>query len=378
MDKTTDLNPDRTSIVPSGPAYEDRPAAPSGNKDIDEIRAEIEKTRQETIRTINELERRLSPSRLMAEIKEKTREATVGRASAMARQTGETSKRWGTALVDTLKNNPIPTMMLGGGLAWLIANGVRREAEESFETEAEFIERRRSVGTDVTGTYGMGFIDRRRSSSETIDRREKAAEKAAQVKSRLRDKTDEARGKAAEWSNQVREKASQTSEQVKVKAQELGISADEYRRRAQQSLVQGGRSAKAGFFRSVESNPLAVAGVMMAAGAAIGLLFPETTYEHEKMGPQRDQMLDRAREAGREKIEQVQAVVQEAKESAKDEAERQGLVSRETSEKVEQKAAGVGQEIRSEAEEKSAEWQEKSSGSPGSSGSKGPSGSFGQ
>lgn len=235
----------------------------------------------------------------------------------MAKDTDETFKGWGTALYDTIKSNPLPAMMVGGGLAWLIASGIRKEEE----TATGFVERRKRVGTDETGTYGLGFIDRRRSdASGTVD---PARAKAGQAKDRIRSKAAEASSKAARWRAQVRSRASQTGEQVRLKSQDWGSSAVEYSRRAQESIARGGRS----FVRTVEGNPLAMAGMIMAAGAVLGLVIPESHYEEEKSSPQRDGMPARAREMGRGKVEQVEEVargsLQSANKGARQEAERQ-------------------------------------------------------
>jgi hypothetical protein len=349
MDTTKDLNPERPAGISGSHPENDRPASTAGSKNPESIRADIERTREKTMRTINELERRLSPSRLMADVKEMTRQATSGRTSKMARQTGETSKRWGSVLYDTFVSNPVPSMMIGGGLAWLIASEVRKEGSE--EEGDEFVERRRTIGTDATGTYGMGFIDRRKS-TEALERTgRKASEKAAEV-----------REKTAKYGEQLRSKAAHTGEQVRHKAEEISASAAAYGRRAQDSLMQGSKSAREGFFHTLESNPLAAAGVALMAGAAIGLMVPETHYEDETLGPQRNEMFERAREAGREKVEQVEAVVREAKESAKDEADRQGLVSRESAEKAEREISRASEEFQSSVKEKSRELKEKAPG----------------
>jgi hypothetical protein len=373
MDKTADdIEKGRISASEAG-----NRGIPSGNPPIARIRAEIDRTRDETIRTINELERRLSPSRLKEQVKDRARQATVGRASAMAKQTGETSRKWGTVFFEALKQNPLPTMLVGGGLAWLIANGVRQEESTYGTIQAEeefgFEDRRKSVGTDASGTYGMGFIDRRRSQpsqqagrrtedikSKGREKAEEARRRADDIKMKGRQKMDEARSRATEVSEQMRAKASQTGEQLRQKASQTGeqvrqraeqftASASAYGRRAQQRFSQSGQSASQGFYRSLESNPLAIAGVVLAAGAAIGLMIPESRYEDEKLGPIRDDMLDSARETGREKLEQVEAVIREGKEAAKEEADRQGLVSKETSERAEQKARQTTQDMSSKA-----------------------------
>jgi hypothetical protein len=315
MDKTTDLTPRRAAPHPH-PGVGMTPD-PSANKRIEEIRAQIEKARQEATRTINELERRLSPAHFITLVRAKTRQATAGRMDAMTKDIYETSKGWGTALYDTIRSNPIPTILVGGGLAWLIASGMQKEESVS---EKGFTERRKIIGTDETGTYGLGFIDRRGAGAAGSGGRaqEKAAQKADQAKDRIRSKAAEASGKAAQWSSHVKARASQTGEQLRLKSQEWGGSALEYRRRVQEGIARGGKS----FARSVENNPLAMAGVVMAAGVVLGLIIPGTYRAEEKFGPRLIEVPALAREAGSEKMEQIGVVAKESFESAKQDTER--------------------------------------------------------
>lgn len=349
MDKATDVT--RQESLESGTRAEGRGLS-SSNPPLDALRSEIDKVREETLDTINTLEQRLSFANLMEQAKEKVRQVTRGKADTMARHTEETSRRVGNAFMDTIKQYPLPLAMVGGGLAWLIASSMRQNDEDEEDWERRYYERRKIDTVDASGTYGLGFLDRR--GTETEDRRTREAQSAA------RQKADQAREKAAELGGRLRDKASQTGQQVRQKVQEVSDSAAEYGRQAQERVVHTGQRTKEGFFRSLERNPLAVAGVVLTAGAILGLVIPESRYEDEQLGPVRDKALDRAREAGRETVQKVESVVREATDSAKDEAEAQGLVGRDKLDKAEEKAKSAVEKTADKVKEKAEAWRDKS------------------
>jgi uncharacterized protein DUF3618 len=63
-------------------------------------------------------------------------------------------------------------------------------------------------------------------------------------------------------------------------------------------------------------NPLGLALGALAVGFLAGLLAPVTDYEREKVGPIRDELLDRAKTAGTDVIEHGKQVLQETVQSA--------------------------------------------------------------
>jgi hypothetical protein len=113
--------------------------------------------------------------------------------------------------------------------------------------------------------------------------------------------------------------------------------------------------------------------VVFAVGVLAGLLIPSTRREDELMGEMRDDVLERAKETGRETVEKLQNVGQETMETAKSGLEREGIAGRGTMEKAQDKAAQAGSQIKSTAGK--AQEQAKSAMSepnqPGSSGAKG-------
>ncbi len=103
-----------------------------------------------------------------------------------------------------------------------------------------------------------------------------------------------------------------------------------------------------GFFaRGIDQNPLALGFVALAAGAALGLLIPESRKENELMGGQKDLLLQKAKTtvkdlsgkvgtvagtmqaAAEEALDKTKTAavdaVHEAVDAVKEEAEHQGL-----------------------------------------------------
>jgi hypothetical protein len=173
------------------------------------IRGDIERTRGDMSRTVNEIEERLSPAHLkeqfasvtagitadvehkVAELKESVlggyheakdhlkddlgreirgarhmvsdeithartavREATVGRVEHMVHDARESVTDAGTSVLDTIKANPIPAAMIGLGLGWLIFGASRGPRTDAAERTMRRY--RMSAGSQQYG-YGGGY-----------------------------------------------------------------------------------------------------------------------------------------------------------------------------------------------------------------------------
>jgi hypothetical protein len=97
---------------------------------------------------------------------------------------------------------------------------------------------------------------------------------------------------------------------------------------ANQAQVQM-RYAKSEFQSLMETNPLALGIVAVAAGAILGLMLPSTQAENQLMGETRDRLMDQAKSTAKETMKKVQNVAGEAYQAAKDtaveEAENQDI-----------------------------------------------------
>src|SRR3954447_17383077 len=81
-----------------------------------DIRHDIEHTRAQMSGTIDEIQERLNPKRLMDEAKETVREATVGKVTGMMNN----ASRSAGGMVDRIKENPVSAAMIGAGAWWLL------------------------------------------------------------------------------------------------------------------------------------------------------------------------------------------------------------------------------------------------------------------
>ena len=250
----------------------------------------------------------------------------------MAKQTSEKTRHWGATVLETVKNNPLPALMAGGGLVWLITNGVRKNGD-SYDWDYE-VEEDEALMYETAGPY------------ETAGTEEFGT--TEQIKAGAQEAFGRSRQKADQIMDKARHGASRARDEIRQKSRDLSQSATEYGRRINRSGMRAGES----FLQSIEKNPLAMAGVFFIAGAVTGMAIPESRFEQEKLGPARERVIHRAREAGREQMEKVQVVVNEAKERAKEEAEKQGLVGRPQADRFEEKVQEKARGLKDKADEK--------------------------
>lgn len=95
------------------------------------IRQEIIETRERISHDLDELGERLNPHNVKENIKDGIREATIGRVEDMARQAGQKLNDAGSGLVQTIKDNPVPAVIAGVGIAWLFLGKSNSSARAS-------------------------------------------------------------------------------------------------------------------------------------------------------------------------------------------------------------------------------------------------------
>jgi ElaB/YqjD/DUF883 family membrane-anchored ribosome-binding protein len=242
--------------------------------EIERTRAEIERTRADMSETVDAIQDRLSPESLKEQAKDRVKEATVGKAQEA-----------GSGIVGTIRANPLPAALTGIGLGWLLVNARRQSSAQ---------------GSYRVGAYPYDYPPRYEVPGADGPSTGQAVERA--------------RDRAGETATQVQDKAGQVASQAQDRVSRLG---DRARYQA--------RRASGGFQRMLQENPLAVGALGVGVGAAVGLVIPETTREHEVMGEARDTFVEKAQEKAQDAQERVQQVAQEAQNAAQQEAENQGL-----------------------------------------------------
>jgi ElaB/YqjD/DUF883 family membrane-anchored ribosome-binding protein len=179
---------------------------------------------------------------------------------------GRTAGGASSSLLETVRQNPVPAVLVGVGLAWLLRNRDASSASGAYQAGMSS-----SPGAPLGATVG-------------------------DLASRTRDQAEA-----------LRKEVVQTSTDVLYQAQT----------QAQQAQGQ--------LQRVLNDNPLAMGAVALGLGAAVGLAAPRTRQESQLLGQARDRLLDTAQSVVQETQQKVQRVAEEAQSAAKQEAQRQNL-----------------------------------------------------
>lgn len=302
---------------------------PGERAELEALRAEIAAERLETRATLESIQAQLTPAHLKSRAREKVRDVTVGKAQHMAHSTGHKAKHMGSSVWNTLKENWVPTALIGVGAAWLAKSG-QEDAGRSrdyyydpyFDDEFPDDQLRDYAGpsADMHHYYAGPAEEGGGTGSRTGRVREKASRAAGHARDKAGGMISQARQKAASAGGHAGGKVRHARERASESAGRIGHEARRLSR-------QAGHQTR----RMKDENPLMMAGALFGIGAALGFLIPETTKEDEWMGEARDGMLAQAKQRGRNTLERMEEVALEtgktAAETAREEAERKGLTS---------------------------------------------------
>lgn len=291
------------------------------HRDPDEIESDIEQTRSRLDDTLNQLEEKFSPRQILNDTYEYVRQ---GGANDFV-----------TNLGTVIKQNPMPVMLTGIGLGWLIISNSRhdRHHDDHYHHEDSHLGHgsavnRSSMAThssplpsatspadpsmttpaagatdrSATGTIGAGTT-----SSGTDPTLVGAPTNHSGRHDKGRSRMGATKDKARHMMNNVRDKTS----------------------RANGSSTMGSLSHKAQGAGSevshfVQEHPLVAGALGIALGAALGGLLPSTRAEDEYLGDKRDKTLDKAASAGQQQAEKAQAKMHEKSETSGADPSRPG------------------------------------------------------
>jgi ElaB/YqjD/DUF883 family membrane-anchored ribosome-binding protein len=283
----------------------DDPATP----DPETIRAEIRETRDRLGHTLEELGERLNPQHIGQRVKHDIRDATIGRVEHMARQAVDRVQETRNSLADTIRENPIPSAMIGIGLGWLFMNRRRSAPSNVYGPYVAYPPRR--VDAYDTGAYGRGY-----GAAGAYDSRSAAGGAYG---------ADDEPGVAA----RARERVSELGHEAGERARELGHEASDRARELAERTRWQARRAEARVEDRFQEQPLVVGAATLALGLAAGLALPATDREVALMGDARDRLVDRVKDVASETGEKVQhvasRVIDEAQHTAKEAARDEGL-----------------------------------------------------
>ena len=259
-------------------------------QDPTDIASDIQTTRAHMSETIDAIQERLAPERLIADAKESVKIATVKKVQDMTDTVRSSAQGAGNSLMATIRQNPIPALMAGVGLGWLWYRS--RSASAQPVGQPRYVPQQ-------TANFAYGTANLNGMNNGITQETPNLADRAGQVASDARDRVGDLAGT-------VQERAGDLSDQVQ---QQAGHTKDALQ-------------------TAWGQHPLTFGAVAVALGAAAGMLLPETAPEQRLMGSARDMVVQHAQDAVQETTQKVQHVAQRTLDTVQDEAQKQGLTKK--------------------------------------------------
>lgn len=284
-----------------------------------EIESDIRRTRDRLDDTLERLNERLNPRSLINDV-------LSWFESQDAHRTGNESSVWlrrgYRKVVRQIKEKPIPALLIGAGITWMI---MHPESDDSSDFDTDNAYR----GDDLeTGPFRRGEAEP--SSSEKKGMGSVMKEKAGQAKKALSGAQEAVAEKVSEVKSGVQATATSAGSEISKGVRRNRL----VRRDATQRFQDGYAFAGDRFQEAVEEYPLGVALGFLGLGVLTGLLLPRTRQEDKLMGETSDELMEQAKEAGKETLEKTKNVAQRVAASTIEEAKRQGITPETAGHKV--------------------------------------------
>lgn len=346
----------------------------------EQIRREIVETRGEMSETVDAIQARLNPESLRQEAQVTIRETLADGADSIVDYVQTHRSELQSNLWHTVKDNPVPTFLIGVGVGWLLIDALSTPSHERVDYPLQRYEdarygvppRRVPYGAGIT--YVAGYETRNEGdgwteapvehAKETLrDAAESVRDTAAQVGESVRSTAEEARRQTEQSVQQARAQTEQWRRQA-------GEQSDEYQARVQEQSERFGRAvqqqaaqvgeqaqhyaerAQRQAQRTLNDNPLIFGAVAFGVGAAMALMLPETRQENRLMGATSDQVAETARGAAQDLQRHAKnvadEVVPEIERAAKEVMDETKAKSTEAMERVQSKAEAA---VNTEAEQ---------------------------
>jgi hypothetical protein len=251
-----------------------------------DLEHEIDATRAELEDTLEELEHRLNPNELFNQAMTRVRQ-----------HGGEFTQNLG----ESIKQNPLPTLLTSIGIAWLMATNARSDGDMTSS------DLRRGMH-DTTGRLRRGLHDTRDALRRGKDRMAAAKDRMSAAKDRATGALHEGEESIREGIESSRSAISRSTAALRSGTQNAADSARYLRSQARQRAYR----AKAGAQHMLAEQPLLLGALGIAAGALLGAALPSSEQEDRSFGRLRDDTLDKAKSLGaqgmrraREKAEEI-------------------------------------------------------------------------
>jgi hypothetical protein len=265
-------------------------------KDPAELEREADMARDALEETLFEIEQRFSPSELYDRF-----------ASAVKQNSGE----FGTNLLTQVRNNPVPTIMAGIGLAWLMASSKQPPAARPGEHTGGLTDRLSSAMDSVRGAAQSARETMFGAAESVRDTVYGAAESARETVYGAADEAREHAHGAADFARSAASTTAHAASRAADTARRTGYSL----RRASSS---GAQSITEAYSYLSREQPLVLGAIAIVAGAAIGALLPSTRAEDEWIGETSDATKSRLKSEAKQRFDDLQETAAEVADAARE------------------------------------------------------------
>jgi len=186
--------------------------------DLEATRAQIEETRAGMSETIDAIQQKLSPHNLAEQAKDTVRDATIGKAEAAVNSASETAKGFGSGLLETVRQNPVPAALAGIGIGWLLTSGMKQGSGPRYYQTSRYPEGYQPRGYNTGNTYGDdrgGYTGGQESDTSS------ASGALNRVQDTVGNVSDQVQGAVGETVSQAQDMASRVADQVQGTASQV-------------------------------------------------------------------------------------------------------------------------------------------------------------
>ena len=232
--------------------------------------------------------------------------------------TSRDASRFVSNLAAQVRDNPMPLLMVGAGLAWLMMSG--RGSHGYGHDYTMPAHGGQGVASGMAGRVGESM-------SAAGERAGEAASSAAQGVRDMAERAGEAVSSATQsmtesvgsMTGQASEAMGSAAQSMSQSAQAMGEAASDTMHGLAGGASQMGTQARETFSELLERQPLIIGALAVALGAAIGAALPSTSFENEQLGETSDELKEQIAERGETVLDRGASVVSRVYETAREE-----------------------------------------------------------
>lgn len=323
------------------------------NRSSSEIQEDIREVRDDMDQTLDSLNDRLSPRSLINSLLDWFENRDSSSSQDMLRKPKK--------LARFVRNNPMPALLTGIGVAWLIAESQsdddeslkRFRVDHDHDEDSVAISYRQDLRKpgSPSGQLGVSMTSPPSDFDTSDDEGQSATDK---LKEKLGDASDAMSSAASATRDKLsgaRDKVTERGGRAKSTMKGWAAQGRQSAGRASDKLERGYTKAEDRLKEAVDDYPLGFGAGFLGLGLLAGLLLPRSEAEDEWFGESADEIKDAVTDKGEDLLERGKEVAGRVADEATEEAERQGLTADNAASTLESVGKKVGSVVEAAKEE---------------------------